>query len=392
MNCTGVQNSLSDYVDGELSLERQQLVELHLNGCSECQHELAKLRSILAKTATLPKSITPPRDLWTGIAPRLGHQKIDSAQFRQDLSKRKNGAPIALLERSLWRSVWVKQAFAAAAVLIVGVGSFWLAQQSSKPAWQVAQLQGAPQVGTERITQEGRLRLGEILETDASSRAKIDVGVIGSVEVEPNSRVRLLQATTTDHRLALYRGTIHAKIWAPPRLFFVETPSATAIDLGCEYTLAVDDHGASVLRVTSGWVALEFGGRESIVPVGAMCMTRSGYGPGTPFQEDASEKLRVALQTFDFENGGSEALTTVLSEARNMDSITLWHLLLRVNKNERARVYDRLAALVPPPENVTREGVLRGNPEMLEIWQKHLNLGMKKWWQFWSSLGLQSEQ
>ena len=31
----------------------------------------------------------------------------------------------------------------------------------------------------------------------------------------------------------------------------------------------------------------------------------------------------------------------------------------------------------------TPEGVLNGNPDMLERWQKHLNLGMKKWWQFW---------
>jgi hypothetical protein len=32
---------------------------------------------------------------------------------------------------------------------------------------------------------------------------------------------------------------------------------------------------------------------------------------------------------------------------------------------------------------VTREGVLQGNPEMLEAWQSRLNLGMKKWWQYW---------
>jgi anti-sigma factor RsiW len=383
MNCTEIQNSLNDYVDGELSLEQQRLVELHLKECSDCQREFALMRSLLAKTAALPKSITPPRDLWSGIAARLGPQKIITVQPSQELSKRRNGLAPDSLQPPIRRSVWVRRAFAAAAVLTIGLGGLWLARQWSEPAWQIARLQGSPQVGSSQITGEGQLRLGQMLETDASSRAKINVGVIGNVEVEPNSRVRLLQATTTNHRLALDRGTIHAKIWAPPRLFFVETPSATAIDLGCEYTLAVDDHGASILRVTSGWVALEFGGREAIVPAGAMCVTRSGYGPGTPFQEDASERLRAALQKLDFERGGSEALTTVLSETRNVDSITLWHLLLRVGNDERARVYDRLAALVPPPENVTREGVLNGNPDMLERWQKHLNLGVKKWWQFW---------
>jgi hypothetical protein len=38
-------------------------------------------------------------------------------------------------------------------------------------------------------------------------------------------------------------------IWAPPRLFFVDTPSAVAADLGCSYTLEVKDDGAGVLRV-----------------------------------------------------------------------------------------------------------------------------------------------
>jgi hypothetical protein len=45
-------------------------------------------------------------------------------------------------------------------------------------------------------------------------------------------------------------------------------------------------------------------------------------------------------------------------------------------------VYDRLTALLPPPEDVTREGVLRGDPEMLKAWQNYLGLGIN-WWEFW---------
>jgi hypothetical protein len=359
MNCHDVRRLLSDYIDGELGHDVRDGIEQHLGGCPDCRRELEAIRSLLANASTLPKSVAPARDLWRDIEPRLGRQKIVP------------GSPS------------IKRALAIAAVIIVGVGSYWLTRQAAEPAWRVARLEGTPRIGSTAISGTGRLRLGETLETDASSRAQIDVGVIGNVDVDPNSRIRLLRARTTDHRLALYQGTIHARIWAPPRLFFVETPSATAIDLGCEYTLSVDDRGASVLRVTSGWVALEYGGRESIVPAGAMCVTRSGYGPGTPFQDDASAELRAALESFDFENGGSGALTTVLSEARNIDSITLWHLLLRVNSDERARVYDRLAALVPAPEGVTRKGVLQGDKGMLEAWQKQLNLGMKRWWQFW---------
>jgi hypothetical protein len=168
-----------------------------------------------------------------------------------------------------------------------------------------------------------------------------------------------------------------ARIWAPPRLFFVDTPSAVAADLGCAYTLEVDDHGASLLHVTSGWVALELKDRESMVPAGAACQTRPGIGPGTPYFEDASEAFRKALVKFDFEHdarpeGEPSALEVLLSEARARDSLTIWHLLFRSNGAERERVFDRLAELVPPPTGVTRDGVLQLNPQMMQTWRDAL--------------------
>ena len=391
MNCNEVQSRLDDYIDGGLSEREGKEVELHLQVCTNCREEFQELRSLLSDVAALPRSIVPERELWLSISQRLSHRRAIADFWRIALRRRRDGeAQLSTEERESMNVVrfrqrprWVFAVGAVAVVLVVAIGGFWIASMLSVPSWQVARLEGSPRIGVSRVTDVGSLAVGEWLETDASSRARIAVGMIGQVEVEPNTRIRLVEAKATDHRLALPRGTIHAKISAPPRLFFVETPSALAVDLGCEYTLHVDSTGGGILQVTSGWVSLEYGGRESIVPAGAVCATRSGFGPGTPFLEDASEKFRSALLKFDFENGGSTALDTVLAEARNMDSITLWHLLFRTSNQDRARVYDRLAALVPSPEGVTREGVLRGDPEMIKAWQKQLNLGMKPWWKFW---------
>jgi hypothetical protein len=183
-----------------------------------------------------------------------------------------------------------------------------------------------------------------------------------------------MQASLTDHRIALQKGTIHATIWAPPRLFFVETPSAVAVDLGCAYTLTVDETGASFLHVTSGYVALEFDGRESLIPEGAMCATRPGRGPGTPFLEDASELMRTALMHYDFDHGGSVALKSVLAESRKADALTLWHLLRSAEDSDRELVYDKLASIAPPPDDVNREGILHGDRNMLERWGKDLGV------------------
>jgi hypothetical protein len=214
--------------------------------------------------------------------------------------------------------------------------------------------------------------VGDALGTDAASRAEIRVGAIGTVDVEPNSRVRLVEASVTEHRLALDRGTLKARIWAPPRLFFVDTPAGVAVDYGCAYTLTVDDGGAGLLRVTLGEVALELGGRESLVPAGAACATRPGLGPGTPFFEDAPDALRAALARYDFEGGGAPALGDVLASARPRDTLTLWYLLARTTPTERPSVYDRLAALAPPPGGVDRDAVLALDAEALARWRERL--------------------
>ena len=237
-------------------------------------------------------------------------------------------------------------------------------------SWNVETLAGMPKIGNS--LQNGKLTVGEFLETDANSRARVQVANIGNVEIAPNSRVKLINTKSTEHRLSLEKGELKAKIFAPPRLFIVDTPSAIAVDLGCEYTLEVDENGNSKLHVTGGFVALEKNGREAIVPAGAIALTKKGIGIGTPFAEDSSTEFQSALFKFDFENGGNDALQTVIKESNLYDSITLWHLLVRVPKTERGRIFDALAVHVKPPVKITREGILRLDKKMLDVWWKEI--------------------
>jgi hypothetical protein len=273
-------------------------------------------------------------------------------------------------------------------VLLLALGSFWFYHYQN-PSWEVETLAGLPRIGAQAIRKAGRLRVGEWLLTDQESKARINVGAIGQVEIEPNSEVQLVTARTTEHRLALQRGKLTAIISAPPRFFFVNTPSATAIDLGCAYTLEVDESGQGTLRVLAGWVAYEERGIESFVPEEAMCITRPVLGPGTPFFEDASPILQAALARFDVEQTNTEArlsaLTEVLQEARARDGLTLWHLLARTQAGERERVFERLAALIPPPAEVTLAGIQRGDRAMLDAWWEKLELGSPSWWRLWKA-------
>jgi hypothetical protein len=40
-----------------------------------------------------------------------------------------------------------------------------------------------------------------------------------------------------------------------------------------------------------GWVAFQYGDRESLIPEGADCVTHKASGPGIPYYEDAPEPL-----------------------------------------------------------------------------------------------------
>lgn len=274
-----------------------------------------------------------------------------------------------------------------AASLVAAVATLLLGLRQHSPAWTVTVLDGQPMVDRRPMDRTGALSVGQWLVTDASSRAAIDVGDIGSVEVAPNSRVRLVSNRPTDKRIELQRGRVRAMIFAPPRQFAVEATSATAIDLGCVYTMEVGADGDGLLHVESGWVAFTRDGRESFVPAGASAAMRPGIGPGTPYFDDADPRLREALPRLDFEPASSPdrpaALETVLKAARPRDGITLWHLLLRVRPEERGQVFDRLAQLVPPGDSVTREGILRGDRDMAEAWWEQLGLEPLSWWREW---------
>jgi hypothetical protein len=279
------------------------------------------------------------------------------------------------------------QLLMAAASLLLVAGAAWFASAVRSSGWTVQSLEGSPQVAGTRIDAPSRLPIGQVVTTDSTSRARIDVGSIGIVDVDPDSRVRLVTSRAGEHRMALDRGQIRALIWAPPGLFFVNTPAATAVDLGCAYRLQVDDRGWGKVHVDSGWVAFEYNGRESFIPKDAMCATRPGFGPGTPCFEDAPAGIADALTVLDFSRTAdvsrTQALDTVLGAARRKDALTLWHLLSRGTPEERARVYDRLASLVPPPASATRENIARGDRHALDDWWNTLGLDSASWWRIW---------
>lgn len=336
-----VSDRLSHYIEEGRDAD---LIELHLAKCERCRTEYARVRAGIAALDGL-SLMAAPSTIW------------DSIESALDVQPKRRAVAIARLR---WAAIAAMAALALACWLFL------------RPVgWEVDGLTGSPVVGAKHIARKARVAPGEWVETDVRSRARIMIGRIGSVVLAPNTRTRVIAERSKEHRIALERGEIRAQISAPPKLFFVDTASGTAVDLGCEYSLRADKDGSGLMEVSKGWVAFEWNGRESLVPAGASCRMYPHTGPGTPYFDDASDTLKRALAHFD-ERPNDEELDAILSLSRVRDTLTLWHLLSRAPTADRGRVYDRISALAPVPAGVSKDKVLNLDPATLSLWKDEL--------------------
>jgi len=251
--------------------------------------------------------------------------------------------------------------------------------------YRVVALAGRPTVEGGSVGADGAtfgLSPGQRLACDADARAELEVGDIGRVSLGPSSSLRVEaagaaeRAAGAEHVLFLERGTMTASIFAAPRVFQVGTPSGIAVDLGCVYTAVVADDGATWLCVDSGLVSFEAAARRVTVPAGASTRAWPVRGPGTPVWDAKPDAWREAVERLDERERYDESdLALVLATDDAQDSLTLWHLFAHPSRELRARVYDRLAALAPPPAGVTREACVARDADVLERWKDELGWG-----------------
>jgi hypothetical protein len=169
-----------------------------------------------------------------------------------------------------------------------------------------------------------------VAQEDGSRR--LDLGRYGAVVAEKDAQVRVVRRDDELQSLRLERGTIHASITsaARPRLFQVETPATTCIDLGCNYTLSVDAQDVTTVTVKTGRVLFDHGSRDVFIPRGASCKAAPGRAPFTPIHDDASPDLKKAVDAFDAAPVGRRSIQARAAcqlIRRREDGLVAWHFL-----------------------------------------------------------------
>jgi hypothetical protein len=185
------------------------------------------------------------------------------------------------------------------------------------------------------------LRTGDRLVTTTKAEIlELEYG-LSEITVDPGSILYVDRLNEEITHLRLERGRLHAFVGADARerFFQVQTPATNCVDLGCMYTLSVDDNKLTRVVVEMGRVAFEDGGREVVVPADATCLATKEHGAGTPRHLDTPDKVVEYLDEFDAEWGsGPKEVSARVRLARRVlallaggddlkYSLIAWHFL-----------------------------------------------------------------
>jgi anti-sigma factor RsiW len=170
---------LSDYLDNDLSDGERVALEAHLQTCGECSELLSELRAVVARARAL-QELPPSRDLWPGIARRIG-------------ASPGQGKIVALESRPPWRwSLSLPQlAAAAVALMTLSGGTVWLVRDRTAPNANPT-LAIAPPTATPVITAASGPRgaadrsyaqaVGDLERVLASGRGQLDTVTVRVIE------------------------------------------------------------------------------------------------------------------------------------------------------------------------------------------------------------------
>lgn len=265
-------------------------------------------------------------------------------------------------------------AYAATFLLAAAVcGALWRWSWPAGEPWTIA-----------RGTAGGPLRLavGSLLRVPASEHLVVNVARIGVMEVQGGSALTLRTTRSNVHRLSMDQGRVHVRVWAPPLSLAIRTPAGEVIDMGCEFDLSVTQAETHV-SVLSGWVQLDNGLGETLVPQGAVAHMSAERPPVVPVFHDAAPGFLSAVRQLELvgpvAGPDGELVRTITGLARPRDVLTLLMLADRSSAG-RERLLLRAAELWPPPGGVTVSRVLRGDRDALWRWRDTLPLPPPKSW------------
>ncbi len=398
MICEEVNINLHDYVDEQLDDITKREVEYHIRNCDLCFKNYKKMMVFFDKLKQLPAVIDPPKEILESVKTELmrmqglatsGDHKISAKDAKRIQKEKEKQEKKLLNERAVVRkskvtkriykkpynpglSPEVKKIFLTVLPLaIIAFGYFLYDFHKYNYPWRIVNIEGSAFIGG-RNDNSDKWQQGELLTTNEFSKTAVHVPKVGTLEVGYNSKLFLDKAKDGANTVTLKLGKVHLSNIEYMPDFTILVNGFKIIDRGGKFEIENTSFNVAKLTVGYAFAEIIFNGISFMVDENHTCILRKGFRPGTPVNINSSDSMRAAVEWFDFENGGENAIEKILSLSKEQDVLTLLALLPNVPQLQRQIIFQEISNRFPPPESVTRAGIIRLDKEMLYTWWQEI--------------------
>lgn len=275
--------------------------------------------------------------------------------------KKRNIGSIKIGESKFNKKILLRMALP---VLIAG---FFIYSFTSTESWKVYSTLGDPLLNKEPFSESINFSPGDLITVDEVSSAIIEMPGIGRIKVFNGTSVKRLEK---DNSCRLLGGKLAINALRAKENLSLVVPDATiqGFQDGVDYSVQVDKRGNSVIDVDAGWLLVSSGNNVTIFPKNYSLRILNGGGVSIPHYSNSGSNLNTLLEEYLFNGKRGMTLNRILELSTNKESITLWNLLQRVKPKHRNVVYEKLYALVPHSDSVTKNDLLDLAQDPLQIW------------------------
>lgn len=388
--CSETELLIDEYLEGMISLKDKNNMDLHISCCENCSAYMSETTSIVKNLSILPRetstlSIQKKDELWERVSDGIDSEAIPQSEDTEPVDSKSSDKG-----NSFTKYKYILTGIAAALVITflviaiqkINLKDVQLAQQQNvfglPTYWKVSNIKGNSLIGDVAMSNIDSIKEGQYIMTNDSSRAELVIANMGRVIIEPNSKIIFVKGADGNNRISVEYGTIEANMKTDSKTFFVEMPSAVAMDMGGDYKLTIDSTGDGLVYVKSGKVEVQSDNRGAIVPAGNLVMTKRDLGVGTPFNENSSARFKNALMNIDFGKCGGTCLNTLLNNAKQTDAVTLVSLISRVESQYKDEVYAKVANFVSPPKRIHSDSLPYFDEEKMNEWIDKIQAEVQK--------------
>lgn len=277
---------LLDYSERRLSPDEASLVEAHLaTDCQQCQADLLWYQQHLELMVS-NKWLDPPPHL------RAAARRI----FREQQQKKSSFGLGEWLSSLKLQPRSFAMAGATMLILVIISGILLWTSQSSSSGAEFSAMKGAVAVqpaGSDiwvPATEEVELEDGSTVRTGTESSVVLTFPDDSKVVVAPDTELSILRMSAREDgstRVIILRqdsGSTHNVVQessSPASRYEIQTPSATVLVMGTEFTVIVDDVGSTQVMVSSGTVAVAAQGSTIALEAGQTTTVNPGDEPAT---------------------------------------------------------------------------------------------------------------